>query len=120
MCIRRSNGIAQGLLTICPKTFDRGELLALVLVVCVEHQNNFAGPIARSPQKIILMTGNRRRQSKLCAKKIDRSSLAIVLAEDGGTFLIFGLQVMINVRNRSDYLFPAKLIGENLRQRRGV
>ena len=120
MCIWRSNGIAQGLLTIWPRSCTEVNSAPLVVVACVEYQNNFASPIARSPEKIILMTGNRRRQPRLCAKKIDRSSLAIVLAEDGGAFLIFGPQVMINVRNRSDHLFPAKLIGENLRQRRGV
>ena len=55
---------------------------------------------------------------ELWAKKIDRASLAVVLAENGGAFLILGMQVMINVCHRANHLFPAKLVGKNLRQRR--
>src|SRR6266481_4018152 len=63
------------------------------------------------------MAGNRRWQPALWAKKIDRASLAVVLAENGGAFFILGAQVMINVRDRANHLFPAKLVGEKLRQR---
>ena len=63
------------------------------------------------------MPGNRRWQPELRPEKIDRSSLAIVLAKNRGPFLILGLQVMIDMRYRADHLFPTKLVCENLRER---
>src|SRR5262245_32960819 len=102
------------------QVFNRGELLALVVVPGVEHQSNFASPIPRSPEKIILMSGNRRWQPKPGTKEIDRPSLTIVLAEDGCAPFIFGRQVIIDVPNRRDHFLPAKLIGEKLRQRSGM
>jgi len=47
-------------------------------------------------------------------KEIDRSGLAVVLAEDGSAFLIFGTQVIINMPDGRNHFLPAKLIGENL------
>src|SRR6266513_4827600 len=111
----------------CPPTaydltqiFDRGELHTLIVVARVEHQSNFAIPISRSPEKIILMPGNRRWQPELGTKEIDRSSLAIVLAEDRSAFFIFGPQVIINMPDGRNHFLPAKLICENLRQRSGM
>src|SRR6476646_593203 len=63
------------------------------------------------------MSGNRRWQAELRAEKIDRSSLAIILAKNRGPFFILGPQVMIDMRYRADHFFPPKLICENLRER---
>src|SRR5947199_3817248 len=111
----------------CPPTaydltqiFDRGELHTLIVVARVEHQSNFAIPISRSPEKIILMPGNRRWQPELGTEEINRSSLAVVLAEDSSALLIFGTQVIINMPDRCDHFLPAKLIGEKLGQRSGM
>jgi len=60
------------------------------------------------------MPGNRWWQPELWPEKIDRSSLAIVLAKNRGAFLVLGPQVMIDVRDGADHLFPPKLICENL------
>ena len=80
------------------KIFYRPEKLALVFVIRVEHQNDFAIPIARSPNKIILVPGYRRWQAELWAEKIDRASFAVVLAKNRGAFLILRLEVMIDMR----------------------
>src|SRR6266508_4205099 len=63
------------------------------------------------------MPGNRRWQPKIGTKEIDRSGLAVVVAEDRGAFLIFGTQVIINMPDGRDHFLPTKLIGENLWQR---
>ena len=91
-----------------------------MVVPRIQDQSNLAGPITRSPQKIILMSGNRRWQSKLRTKEIDRSSLAIVLAKDYSALLIFGTQVIVNVPDGRNHFLPAKLIGENLWERSRV
>ena len=66
------------------------------------------------------MPGNRRWQPELRAEKIDRSSLAIVLAKNRGAFFVLRSQVMIDMRYRADHLFPPKLVCENLRERFGM
>ena len=55
--------------------------------------------------------------TQIGTKEIDRSGLAVVLAEDRSAFLIFGTEVIINMPDGRDHFLPAKLIGENLWQR---
>src|ERR1700742_873682 len=62
------------------------------------------------------MPGNRWRQPELGTKEIDRPGLAVVLAENGGAFLIFGTEVIINMSNGPSHFLPAELIGEDLWQ----
>src|SRR5262249_20469997 len=93
-------------------------MLALAVIACVEHQCNLTSPIARTPKKIVLMPRNGPWQPKLGTKEIDRPSFTIVLAEDSSPLFIFGRQAVINMSDRRDHLFPAKLISENLRQGR--
>jgi len=63
------------------------------------------------------MAGNGGWQPELWPEKIDRSSLAIVLAKNRGVFFVLRSQVMIDMRYRADHLFPTKLVCENLRER---
>src|SRR6266566_3758180 len=100
--------------------FYESELLAFTVSSLIEHQHNFAGITAWTPQKIILMARNRLGQIELSAKEINRAGLAVVLAEDGSAFPVFRAQMMIDVRDRGDHFLPAELIGENLRQRSGM
>src|SRR5581483_2766690 len=56
------------------------------------------------------MAGDRGRQTKFGTKEINRSCLAIVLAEDCRALLIFGPQVIIDMSHRSSHFLPAKLV----------
>src|SRR5437870_4179781 len=100
--------------------FYESELLAFTVSSLIEHQHNFAGIIAWTPQKIILLAGNRLGQIERSAEEINRAGLAVVLAENGSTFPVFRTQMMIDVRDRGHHFFPTKLIGKNLRQRSGM
>src|SRR6266536_5082086 len=64
------------------KVFDRFELLPFVLGAVIKDEENFAGVIARAPEEIILVAGDRGRQSELRSEKVDRAGFAVILAEN--------------------------------------
>ncbi len=100
--------------------FHRGEHPALIAVVTIEHHHHLARVPARAPQKITLVPAERRRKPVLRPEKIDRRRLPIILAEDGGLVALPGRQAVIDARHLLHHLRPSKLVGQDLRQRRGV
>src|SRR5258708_38845617 len=71
----------------------------------------------RSPIEIILVTRNCGGQSHFWAKKIDGASLAIILSKNPAAFLFFGWKLVIRIGYNLRHLFPAELVGIDLRQR---
>src|SRR5271163_4685228 len=93
------------------------EFLGESFVIVVQDDHAFAGIVAWSPIIIILVTGDGGRQSHFRTEEIDSSRLAVVLTEDGASFLIRGRKFEIGVRDDLGHLFPAKLVGIKLWER---
>src|SRR4029453_1680118 len=92
---RHGPGAAQDL----AKVFDRFELLPFVVGAVIEHQKNFTSVIARAPKKIILMAGNRGRQSELRSEKVDCAGFAVILAENRDPLLVVWRKIRVGGRN---------------------
>ena len=84
------------LVTICVRIVERVcdcdgvELLASFLFEAAEKDNDVAVVVAWSPEKVVLMSADRFRQSILRSEEIDRGSLAVVTAKDRRALLLLG------------------------------
>ncbi len=81
------------------------------------HDHAFAGGAAGTPEEIVLMAADGGRQSVPRAEEIDGAGLPVVLSEDGGARADIGGQAVVHAGYRGGHVFPAELVGEELRQR---
>src|ERR1700675_1476200 len=95
-------------------------IVARIFRVCSIANNDFAGIVARSPEKIILVRAYRFWQAVTAAKKIDGTGFSVIGGENRRSGLFFGRERMIDGGHAGDHLFPAKLIGVVLGQDCGV
>src|SRR5262245_10686254 len=94
-----------------------GEDLGQSLWPVVHHDHARAGGTMRPPQIIALVSANGAAlgNAVLRTKKIDGPSLSVVLSEDSGLGADVRRQAVVRTRNCLRHLFPAELIGEQLR-----
>src|SRR5262249_39215292 len=85
------------------------QLLEALLAI-VHDDHTFAGVIARSPEKIVLVTADRPRQSIFRPEVIDRAGYAIVGGKDRRLRSNIRRQTVVNTRHRRDHFRPAKLV----------
>ena len=63
------------------------------------------------------MAADGGRQSVLGTEEIDGAGLSVVLSEDGGARADIGGQAVVDAGHGGGHVFPAELVGEELRQR---
>src|SRR5258708_30791185 len=75
-------------------SFDRITKLLKILIVVIDHQQQLSGVGLRSPQEVILMSTQSRRQTELSSQNVDRARVAVILQKDPHTLLLFRRQRM--------------------------
>jgi hypothetical protein len=96
-----------------------GEDLSQPLRPVGHHDHALARVAARAPQIIALVSADVAAfwNAVLRPEKIDGAGLPLVLPEDSGLGAHVWWQAVVCTGNRGRHLFPAKLDGEQLRQR---
>src|SRR5262249_57816079 len=100
----------------CRSNSHRLTMLSRTTLDIAEHNDDVAGVIPRTPQKIVLMSADRFGQSILWSKEIDCRRLSIVVSKDRGALLLFRRERVIDVRDLLDHPWPRKFVGVILRQ----
>src|ERR1700674_599068 len=96
--------------------FHAGEVLAVAAAVAAEDDDALTGVIPRPPKPITLMGADRFRKSVLLAEEIDRAGLAVTVRENCRHGALFERKFIVNPRDFTSHLFPAKFVGKMLRQ----
>src|ERR1700728_4944617 len=82
----------------------------------MHHDHAFTGITARSPEKIVLMPADGRRQSVFWTEHVDGRGFSVILRENRGFWTDLRRQIVIDARDSGGHLLPSEMVGEKLRQ----
>src|SRR5258707_4753762 len=97
-----------GMIDAC-HLLDAGETRLEVLLLSGHDDDTFAGVSTRSPEEVILMSADGRRQAVFRTEQVDGSGLSVILAEDRGFGTDFRREIVIDARDGGRHLLPAEL-----------
>src|SRR2546425_1926545 len=86
------------------------------LLGAAHHDQHAAVPAARTPEPVVVVAADRRREAPAPAQQVDRAGDAVIGGEDARRCRILGRQAPVDLDDRPDDRLPAVHVGVELSQ----